>query len=567
MLGFVNHCRLQCRLSFGGHDERLERCGVPVPEWEIPEHLRQLSSQATRELELVQLRAEVQPVKIVKDEVPIVREFEEAVIDVQSFGLLPERMSVDAAAAATSRQSSSMSSALRPTERQQQRSWIDGESRYYVKRKLLVGNAAKCILKQAHTLPKESIMVGGGGGGGGGRPGTHLFKLYLKDLSTDAPLLPFVKFVRVFLHPAYRPDDIVTLHEQPFTLERPAWGEFPVRIQLHFHDAARNKPVDLYHQLSIFAATDARYIEGGQSLHEIDLDKRTVAGVGGCNAVDPGGDNSRNNPAAAAAAAASSAQDDDVIYVSESESSSGDEALSTLNAFTPVQEVINPHYLKYCKYCGLPHHPQTSFGILQKNCAMKPRKIRVSSRSVPWGLFNNGDETGGSGDKEDKCSAEGGGYFGNDADKNAPLNESASNEEKLVAAVASQLDLSSLQVPTISATVMMLAATRIFMKRLLEAAASNVPSPAQRAILDQNLPAVLTPVHLYNAITSRAEFDFLSNAHFSATSPSASVNTTNGPGSSANINSNVNSNINANVSANYGNNNSSNSNNVQRPSQ
>lgn len=30
MLGFLNHCRIHCRLVFSSQDDRLQRCGVPV---------------------------------------------------------------------------------------------------------------------------------------------------------------------------------------------------------------------------------------------------------------------------------------------------------------------------------------------------------------------------------------------------------------------------------------------------------------------------------------------------------------------------------------------------------
>lgn len=30
MLGFLNHCRIHCRLTFSSQDERLQRCGVVI---------------------------------------------------------------------------------------------------------------------------------------------------------------------------------------------------------------------------------------------------------------------------------------------------------------------------------------------------------------------------------------------------------------------------------------------------------------------------------------------------------------------------------------------------------
>lgn len=40
--------------------------------------------------------------------------------------------------------------------------------------------------------------------------------------------------------------------EPPFHLTRRGWGEFPVRIQIHFKDP-RNKRIDIIHQLKVGA--------------------------------------------------------------------------------------------------------------------------------------------------------------------------------------------------------------------------------------------------------------------------------------------------------------------------
>ena len=56
--------------------------------------------------------------------------------------------------------------------------------------------------------------------------------------------------------------------------------------------------------------------------------------------------------------------------------------------FTETNE-IDPTTLKYCRYCGILTCPQQSFEIIQKNCAHKPRKIRLNSRTLPSQLFSN----------------------------------------------------------------------------------------------------------------------------------------------------------------------------------
>jgi len=59
-----------------------------------------------------------------------------------------------------------------------------------------------------------------------------------------------VRKVRFFLHPSFEPNDLVDVVMPPFHLTRRGWGEFPVRVQLHFIDP-RNKPVDIIHSLKV----------------------------------------------------------------------------------------------------------------------------------------------------------------------------------------------------------------------------------------------------------------------------------------------------------------------------
>lgn len=43
---------------------------------------------------------------------------------------------------------------------------------------------------------------------------------------------------------------VCVVSEPPFHLTRRGWGEFPVRIQIHFKDP-RNKRIDIIHQLKV----------------------------------------------------------------------------------------------------------------------------------------------------------------------------------------------------------------------------------------------------------------------------------------------------------------------------
>ncbi|EFN63833.1 YEATS domain-containing protein 2 [Camponotus floridanus] len=80
---------------------------------------------------------------------------------------------------------------------------------------------------------------------------SHKWTIYVrsdKDESADISL--FVSKVRFFLHPSYRPNDVVEVTSYPFHLCRRGWGEFPVRVQLHFKNAL-DKPVDIIHHLKL----------------------------------------------------------------------------------------------------------------------------------------------------------------------------------------------------------------------------------------------------------------------------------------------------------------------------
>lgn len=86
---------------------------------------------------------------------------------------------------------------------------------------------------------------------GSGDQATHKWLAYVRT----APEEPYtigelVRHVRFFLHPSYRPHDLVEITEPPFQVQRKGWGEFPLRVQLHFHDRW-TKHVDIIHHLKL----------------------------------------------------------------------------------------------------------------------------------------------------------------------------------------------------------------------------------------------------------------------------------------------------------------------------
>lgn len=85
----------------------------------------------------------------------------------------------------------------------------------------------------------------------------------------------FVTCVRFYLHPSYKPHDVIDVTEAPFKLTRLGWGEFPIRIQLFFVDKRRNKTIDLIHHLKLDNTHSGRQLLGGERSIEIELDRNT----------------------------------------------------------------------------------------------------------------------------------------------------------------------------------------------------------------------------------------------------------------------------------------------------
>lgn len=85
----------------------------------------------------------------------------------------------------------------------------------------------------------------------------------------------FITCVRFYLHPSYKPNDVVDVTEPPFKLTRLGWGEFPIRIQLFFVDKKRNKTVDLIHHLKLDDSHSGKQLLGSERSIEIELDRNT----------------------------------------------------------------------------------------------------------------------------------------------------------------------------------------------------------------------------------------------------------------------------------------------------
>ncbi|KAJ1950684.1 hypothetical protein IWQ62_006528, partial [Dispira parvispora] len=110
------------------------------------------------------------------------------------------------------------------------------DSRFYIAKRILVGNVSKYI--PVAQRPDEH------------RDASYKWMVYVTTPRGNDHLSTFVEKIEVFLHPSYRPQDVVELTGPKFQLTRYGWGEFPLRLRLYFVDP-RNKPTDIIHQLQL----------------------------------------------------------------------------------------------------------------------------------------------------------------------------------------------------------------------------------------------------------------------------------------------------------------------------
>lgn len=522
MLGFLNHCRIHCKLTFANQEDRLQRCGVVVPPEEVPIEFQNLShSLIQKSMELAQICADVLPTKVIEDSTPEIHLSEEEPLILSEFGL-PSNNQIEISSTSVSQKASN--------NRHSKNHQTNKEnSRFYIKREIIIGNVSRCLLGTGEV--DDSV---------GGKPATHFFKLFIRDVNfrkrkypdsinsssnvDERSILRHIKFVRFILHPVYKPNDVIDVYEHPFTIERPAWGEFPIRIQLHFFDE-RNKPVDLVHMLSIYTSTSAKYDQGVERLHEIEIDRNTDFSLSSAPIKRPNYSSEVLD--------SSSGESDHETVQSDSLSHFQSNPSNTTN-LPQNSEEFNHENLKYCRYCGIPHMPQHSFEIIQKNCAHKPRKIRLNSRTLPSEILSNCYVL----EQELNIVPESSNIAEISRENELFVDSESSDLVKMAASCTRLLDLPCF-VPIERTSFVIAAATKCFLRNLLSKSIEQIPAPSNRAALDQKSPCILTPLHIFQAATNESIqttikdfnddkqiegsniFDFISNSYFSASTGSA----------------------------------------------
>ncbi|KAI7871597.1 hypothetical protein BDF14DRAFT_1962635 [Spinellus fusiger] len=317
--GFLNHCRIAHGLEFGPYEQIMQQCGTLVDEADVPlDHPARMRS-ATRPVPV-----QIKP--IVKKERPTIKVFEEDV-DLELDQELAQEVSQEikheketlkseisgvtttthppiAQTAHRDRQTEekkpmpittpspifpqkSFESAkslpeTEPVEKTLQdkpqvevkkepvpvsipvesfAAAHESGSRFYIKRRIIVGNVSKYIASEKREPTLKHF--------------THKWMIYVVEPPQAQQVTSFITSVRFHLHPSYKPHDVVDVTEPPFRLTRLGWGEFPIRIQLHFVDKRRNKTVDVIHHLKLDDVHSGRQVLGNERGIDIELDRNT----------------------------------------------------------------------------------------------------------------------------------------------------------------------------------------------------------------------------------------------------------------------------------------------------
>ncbi|XP_044291947.1 YEATS domain-containing protein 2 isoform X5 [Varanus komodoensis] len=133
-------------------------------------------------------------------------------------------------------------------------------SRLFVKKTIVVGNVSKYIPPDMREENDQS---------------THKWMVYVRGSRREPSIDHFVKKVWFFLHPSYKPNDLVEVREPPFHLTRRGWGEFPVRIQIHFKDS-RNKRIDIIHHLKLDRTYTGLQTLGAETVVDVELHRHSL---------------------------------------------------------------------------------------------------------------------------------------------------------------------------------------------------------------------------------------------------------------------------------------------------
>lgn len=382
MLGFLNHCRIHCHVLFTSPEDRQQRAGVVMDPASVPaDFFTRHPSILKQEQDLAAIRSDLQPV------------FE-----------TQQLLSPD-----PTKESASVSEERWLAESEP----LAGEvTRFCIHKRVIIGNEARC-LRQGEGKHSQS---------------THQFRLFLRAPPVNIAgqkdnLSRWIRFVRFHLHPSFA-ESVVDKRQEPFELSLETFGEFPVRLQLHFWDAKRNPPFDIIHHVKVFHAVNpGRTVAGPERMYEVELDRCTDFAASllpfDGSAVQSSADVGRSirsdydilqraligqqstlpimstgsGPSALEQAKLAICEGllEQIRLRNAQFCLSAKEILSWISNSRPdyFQQTKRPEEgatdssapRRFCFYCGQCHEPVERFEVLQKNCSFKPRRIRLNSKT------------------------------------------------------------------------------------------------------------------------------------------------------------------------------------------
>jgi len=78
----------------------------------------------------------------------------------------------------------------------------------------------------------------------------YKWTVYVRNAEEGVDNLIYIDKVTYFLHESYEPNHIIDVIKKPFSLTRHGWGEFVIRLRLHFK-GNMNVKTDVYHKLCL----------------------------------------------------------------------------------------------------------------------------------------------------------------------------------------------------------------------------------------------------------------------------------------------------------------------------
>ncbi|KAG8282729.1 YEATS domain-containing protein 2 [Homalodisca vitripennis] len=106
---------------------------------------------------------------------------------------------------------------------------------------------------------------------------THKWIVYVRSAPGSLEIEQQVASVCFYLHPTYKPHNIVTAPYPPFTLNRRGWGEFPLRVELSFKNNL-NKPADIIHNINLNGSISGHHTRSSETYLDLWLYPNGEAG-------------------------------------------------------------------------------------------------------------------------------------------------------------------------------------------------------------------------------------------------------------------------------------------------